>query len=132
MSFSTFSDIPEDIRRLIVEGIDSVEQLQVLLLMHEQPSRAWLVKDFTAELRSSDCSIQKRLVDLYSRKILRRDLGDEDPHTYVPFSPELEPVIQKLAEFYKQRPNRVIDLIYSQPHEALRAFADAFKIKKDR
>jgi hypothetical protein len=132
MPSSRADDIPEDVRCLIIDSIDSVEQLQVLLLLLEQPKRVWLVPDITAELRSSDGSIEKRLSDLYGRRILRREPGDELRHTYLPFSPEIDPVIRRLAEVYRQRPNRVIDLIYSRPNEALRAFADAFKIKKDR
>jgi hypothetical protein len=132
MPSSTQDDIPEDVRRLIDEGIDSVELLQVLLLLFEHPEREWRVSDLTAELRSSDNSIEKRLSDLYARKILRNDGSDRAKHRFVPYSPELGPVVQRLSDVYKLRPYRVIDLIYSRPNDALRAFADAFKIKKDR
>ena len=127
----TTDDIPEHVRRFITEYIDSVEQLRVLLLLFENPDRRWSVGQITRELRSSDGSITKRIEDLHERGLLARDPAEPDLHTFEHVQEDLRATVRDLAEANASRPYRVIELIYARPNEALRAFADAFKIKKD-
>lgn len=121
--------IPESVERLILESIDSVELLRVLMLLFDQPERAWTVAEINRELRSSESSIAKRLSDLYSRRLLKRP--ETESHCYVPYSEETAQAVRALAECHRLMPYRVIELIYSRPTDALRAFAAAFKIKKE-
>jgi hypothetical protein len=41
-------------------------------------------------------------------------------------------LVSSLAESKRRRPDRGIELIYSKPDQSLRAFADAFKLKRDK
>ncbi len=86
-------DIPEKVLHFINERIDSVELLQVLLLLHSNPARIWTISDITSELRSANSSIIKRLEDLYSRKVLVRELAEKDQHRFSPSSDEVKSVI---------------------------------------
>lgn len=131
-SSDPFDDVPESVRQFVLSTIDSVELLRVLLLLFEAPSRRWSAADITRELRSSDSSIDKRLHDLYDRRVLSPEANRDAVHQYIPYSGESHAAVEKLVDFHRHRPYRLIDLIYSKPNEALRAFADAFKIKKDR
>jgi hypothetical protein len=124
-------DAPTNVQRFVADCIDSVEQLRVLLLLFSDRQRPWTVAEITRELRSVESSIEKRLNDLYGRKVLLRE-SDPAKHRFVPFSPEIEATIAELAKLHEVRPYRVIEMIYSRPSEALRQFADAFKIKKDK
>jgi hypothetical protein len=122
-------EIPEDVLRFLESCIDSVEQLQILLLLHSEPERSWTSAQISRELRSTDTSIEKRVEGLYVRDVLRRPPEKGDPIRFRPGTPELAKVIQRLSEQNQKRPYRVIDAIYSHPRKALKAFADAFKFK---
>lgn len=124
-------DLPENILKFLNTYIDSIEQLRILLLLHSFPDRVWTTAEITAELRSTDTSVVKRLDDLYSRKVLSRVPDSMNRHQFNPISVDLKKVIGELAVQNQLRPYRVIEAIYSQPSKALQQFADAFKLKGD-
>ncbi len=124
-------EIPARVVRFLETCIDSIEQLRVLLLLHSCPSREWTVTEMTAELRSSEASIAKRLDDLYQRKVLDRPVDPAARHRFNPITTELRDVIAELAHENEVRPYRLIDAIYSKPDKGLQEFADAFKIRGD-
>jgi hypothetical protein len=51
---------------------------------------------------------------------------------YAPRSAELDAAVQGLAREYALRRVTVIGLIFSNPVDKIRSFADAFRIRKDR
>jgi hypothetical protein len=120
-------EITEHIMDFLSEYIDSVEQLQVLLLLHSSPKRIWTLPEISAELRSSINSIEKRLEDLYSRRVLTKIPELKEAHTFHPASEDIRAVVEEIAEQNRIRSYRLIEAIYSRPSKALRAFADAFK-----
>lgn len=123
--------IPESLRRFILLHIDSVELLNVLLLLHSRPDQSFTLQEIEQEIRSSLIAIQKRLDDLYARKILNTVEGNTDLHRYLPKNDEIAASIDELATYYQTYSNRIIELIFSRQSEALRSFADAFRIKKE-
>jgi hypothetical protein len=123
--------IPDSLRRFILLNIDSVELLNVLLLLHQHPSQSFTLQEIEKSIRSSLTAIQKRLDDLYARKILDPIPGKSDQHRYLPHTDEIALLIDALATHYQTYSNRIIELIFSRQNEALRSFADAFRIKKD-
>lgn len=124
-----FSDLPAELVEFISTSIDSVEQVHVLLALHANPSREWTVAELTHELRSVESSISRRLVDLYGKNVLARPASAAV--RFLPGNPKAEAAISLLAKTYRERPARVIELIYSKPPQAIQAFADAFKFRKD-
>lgn len=125
-----FDDLPKPLVDFVTASIDSVEQVHVLLSLHANPERSWTVAELTRELRSADVSIERRIEDLRLRNVLARG---EAPGT-VSFKPASEVArncIELLAKAYRERPTRVIELIYSKPPLAVQAFADAFRFRKD-
>lgn len=121
-------ELPREVSDFIISFIDSVEQLNVLLLL-QSGGRKWSVTEITAELRSTENSIDRRLGDLYDRQVLL-PMNVPGEHEFKVFD-HLRSPIALLQTVYRERPLRVIELIYSQPPMALRAFADAFRIRKD-
>ncbi len=123
--------VPESVRSFILQYVDSVELLQVLLLLHRKPEKAWTLEEVEHEIRSSQSAIQKRLNDLYSRKVLQKEEGDS-LHRFKPYSAEIAAEISAVADFNQTHGSRVIELIYSRQNETLMNFANAFKVKKDK
>ncbi|HEX5752662.1 MAG TPA: hypothetical protein VFZ09_41040 [Archangium sp.] len=124
-------DLPEAVRRLIAEHIDSVEQLEILLLLHQHPERSWTAESVARELRISPLSAGDRLKDMARAAILARVQGSEAEYRYAPESPQMGEAVSGLAAAYSERRVTVINLIFSKPVDKIRTFADAFRLRKD-
>lgn len=126
-----FEDIPSALVEFVHSSVDSVEQVLVLLALQSQPERRFTIAELTKELRSVESSIERRLRDLYAKNVLQPPAKGDSTHCYRPTSEKVAAVIDVLAKAYRERPSRVIELIYSRPPQAIQAFADAFKFRKD-
>lgn len=116
-------------RRLIADSIDSVEQLEILLLLLQHPERTWGAESVARELRISPLSAGDRLEDLTRDALLARVGGGEE-YRYAPGSAELDEAVRGLATAYTERRVTVINLIFSKPVDKIRTFADAFRLRK--
>jgi hypothetical protein len=123
--------ISEEVRAFIAEHIQSVEQLEVLLLLHADPTKEWSAEAVSQEIRSDPVSVAHRLTDLYSRGLLTVKEGFRLLYRYSPHTKQMERTVTALAQAYTLHRIKVIDLIYSGPRNKLLLFADAFKLKKD-
>lgn len=127
----TSEDLSENLRQFIQGCLDSVEQLRVLLLLYSQPDRTWTTAEITAEMRSVESSIGKRLEGLYTRRVLNRATGT-GTHQFLPARPEITALVRELADENQLRPYRVIDAIYARPSQSIQDLADAFKLRGDK
>jgi hypothetical protein len=128
-------DLPIEIQTFVVDHLDSIEQVEVLLLLRERRERAWTPSELSRELRSAPESVAKRLRGLLDKKLVtlysEKGPGGELLYSYQPPSEKADHLVGELAEQYRTRRFSVINLILSKPADAIRTFADAFKIKKD-
>jgi hypothetical protein len=124
-------DLPEAVRRLIADHIDSVEQLEILLLLFQHPERSWTAESVARELRVSPMSAGDRLKDMARAAIFSKVQGAEGEYRYAPESPQLAEAVAGLAAAYSERRVTVINLIFSKPVDKIRTFADAFRLRRD-
>jgi hypothetical protein len=122
------SGIPEGVRRFLLQCIDSVEQLEVLLHLHRRPEEPWTAESIAQALYSNPASIADRLAGLYSDGLLT--LTSSSAYRYQPKTAELDEIVSQLAETYQQRRVAVITVIASKPMENVRAFSEAFRLRK--
>jgi hypothetical protein len=123
------SGLPEDVHRFIFSSIESVEQLEVLLLMHGTPQTSWTPEAIARELYSTPSSIRGRL-DALVRRELVATAGAPATFHYSPAAHSVRSTIDSLADCYRHRRVAVITLIASKPLENVRAFSDAFRLRK--
>ncbi len=123
---------PEDVRQFIVENINSVEQLEVLLLLREHRDEFWAPEGVGKALCTAPAAALLRLTDLRGCRLVAPKEGGEQLYRYEPGTPERDALVGRLAAAYKERRVSVINLIYSKPHSHVQAFADAFKLRKDK
>jgi hypothetical protein len=123
-------EFPADVGRFITDHLDSVAQLEVLLLLRGDPARGWSTEDVSAALRMTTDMAREQLKVLADRGVLAR-LPDGVSHSYAPATPELRGLIDKLATVYDERRVTVITMIYSKPVDKVRTFADAFRLRKE-
>jgi hypothetical protein len=125
------NDLPEDVRQFIADHIESVEQLEILLLLHQHGGRVWTAESVARELRIAPLSAGERLDELARASILSRIQGSATEYRYAPGSASLQAAVSGLATAYSERRVTVINFIFSKPVDKIRTFADAFRLRKD-
>jgi hypothetical protein len=128
----TNQGLSEDVKKFIADHINSLAQLEMLLLLHSRPEKAWTAQAVSQELRLSPASAAMHLADLERRGLLTVSEAAEPLYRYWPQRPDFEPTVDRLAKLYPDYRFTVINLIFSKPPDKIKAFADAFKLKEDK
>ena len=121
-------DIPQDVVRFLAEHIDSVVQLEVLLLVQSRSTMAWQAQDVATQLRISPDWTEAAMAKLAGAGILAVESAR---YRYAPRTPELLKTIESLSAAYEDRRVSVISLIFSKPPDPIRQFTDAFRFRKE-
>ena len=124
-------DFPADLKRFVESHINSVAQLEVLLLLRDNSDKTWTPEDAAKALYTAADVVAGQLAELHTRGLLALLHNPGPAYRYLPSNPELEQLATRLADFYRERRVSVITLIYSQPLDKVRTFADAFRLRKE-
>lgn len=126
------SELSAQVQELIVERIGSVVQLEVLLLLHARPERAWTADDVATNLRIDPNWAEAQLAELSGHGLLARgEPAAARTYQYAPASAAMGGTVDELSKAYAGMRVSVISLIYSKPSDTLKTFADAFRIRKE-
>lgn len=120
--------IPDEVKAFVLEHIDSIEQLEILLVLFRQPQREFTPEEVCAELRISAQSCTDRLRDLHGRGLIERS---DDGRYQFGSDPARNRRVWALSQAYLERRVAMINLIFSKPTEKIRTFANAFKFRKE-
>lgn len=129
MSESGFSD---ELDKFIATEINSLEQLEILLLLSGNPHKWWTAQGVYEVIKSSPQSVQERLNEMQERGILRKETDSEVRYQFGPTEGTIWRTINELREAYKERSVKVVQAIYSKPPDAVQEFAKAFRVRKDK
>ena len=122
--------LPDDVIRFLDEHIDSVEQLEVLLLLHRAGDSAWTAEMVAAALYTQPASAARRLASLCDHGLLDEVAGHPAAYRYVADAADQGELISTLADTYRERRVAVVTAIASKPMENVRAFSDAFRLRR--
>jgi hypothetical protein len=120
--------VPDDLRSFILEHIDSVAQLEALLLLRREAEREWDAASTAKRLYVSDTVAAEILFRLRADGLLS---SRGSSYRYAPASPELAALVGRLAEIYSRALIPVTNIVHNNPLR-LRKFADAFRFRKDK
>lgn len=127
------SDLPDDIRRFIASNISSVAQLEVLLLLRENREREWTAVDLGRALYMATSGMTDQLNDLASKRLAQVKHAADPLFRYGPKpGDEMDAMVDRLGNLYRERRVAVVSLIYSEPLDKARNFADAFRFRQDK
>jgi len=132
---SNTDDLPEDVRALLTEHIESYEQLEVLLLLRRERYEEWTVEGLAARLHVREELIRSALDGLKAGGLVAISTAPAPRFAYRPTSSGLDAAAGRLDREYAERPIRIIQLMSANAIErvrtaALHTFADAFVLKK--
>lgn len=120
-----------DVDRFLLEYIDTVPHLEALLLLWNSRPKEWLAEDMASSLYLAPEAAKSILDDLVRRGLAAGITGATERFRYEP-GPEKDESMAAVEAAYRQELIRITRLIHSKPSAAVRAFARAFRIKKDR
>lgn len=125
------SDIPREVRDLIVRQLHSMEEIEALLLLAAEPA-GLTISEIRDRLRlpPSDLPLPS-LARLTGHRLVRcDDTSGESRYSYAVTDAALRRTVDLLRVAYNERPVTLVRLVYNRPSSA-QSFADAFRIKKD-
>jgi len=122
--------IPEEIKQFLIENIDSIAELEGLLLLRGNPHELWSANSLAQRLYTTQEQIENVLERLKSLGFLA--MKEDDPTTffYKPRSTGLAHTVDQIAEVYSKYLIAVTNLIHAKSEMRIQEFADAFKLRK--
>jgi hypothetical protein len=120
--------IPKEVKDFVFHLVDSVEQLDILLLLHGNAPHVYTNKDISDVLRSNPGSIDTRTQNLLRQGLL---VSSEVGFRFNSENETVQKIVTQLAEIYKVQRYGVLEIIFS-PLKKSRDFADAFKISNPK
>jgi hypothetical protein len=121
-------EIPIEIAEFLKKHIDSVMQLEVLLLVRTRADKDWLASDVASELRIDQAWTETTLAKFANAGILERSGSS---YRFTSAVPEMQQRLAEVARLYDQRRVTIISMIFSEPADPIRQFTDAFRFRKE-
>jgi hypothetical protein len=118
-----------ELEQFIAQHIESLAQLETLLLMWQDPARRWDCAELSRVLYITPDMCGGLVADLERRGFVRR--GEDSRYQYQPADPELHRFLKQLATIYQERRVAVITQIYSRPMKKVQTFADSFRLRRE-
>lgn len=123
----------EEIYRFILNQIDSVPQMEALLLVWESRPKKWAENEIAERLYIGIDAVRNIMQELVRRRLLAADTQQSvKQYFYESKSEDLDSLIEAVAATYRHDLVRVSTFIHTKASSAVRDFAKAFKFTKER
>ena len=125
------SDLPREVRDLVVRQLHSMEEIDVLLLLAGEAMPLSLA-EIRERLRlpASELPMASIARLISARLIACDDKSGVSRYSYVASDPKVRRAVELLRVAYNERPVSLVRLVYNRP-SAAQSFADAFRLQKD-
>ena len=121
--------MPASVREFVARHIESVAQLEVLLLLRAAPEKGWTA----AEVASALVIQPESVAAGWLQDLAARGLAREQGHSYRYHPPEdLRRTLDELAESYAKYRVTLVSLIFAKPSDRITTLSDAFRIRRER
>lgn len=124
--------IQDEVAQFIIENIDSIAQLEALLLLRRNRETGWSVPTLASWLYIDEKQTIDLLTALCQRGFAEQREGEPSLYQYQPSSNELRQKVDQVAEIYSKHLIAVTHLVHSKPKFRIQEFADAFNFRKDK
>ena len=122
-------DIPNAVGHLIAERIDSIPELEAVLLFRENSARGWSAEEAGRRLYVSTTVARYILEQLSARGFVIQE-GDE--YRYHPETADLAYAVDQLATAYSRHLVAITQVVHAKPSQSVRDFANAFRLRKPK
>ena len=127
------ANLSDELRRFI-NTIASIPHLEIMLLLQQNPNKAWSVTAVAQRMYVGEAQATTMLTDLHEAGICKPVTSEANEFIYSPAFDELGQVVDQLAEYYPRNLIQVTNMIHARSASGQRVqmFADAFKFLKDK
>ena len=125
-------DIPARVLQFLAERIDTVPQLEALLLLWENPQRLWSEDEVAARIYVDRAVAATILQALQRQQLVTNEAEPVPRYRYNPQWDASGEVMAEVAAAYRRHLVQLATFIHSRASTAVREFARAFDFKKDR
>jgi predicted transcriptional regulator len=124
--------IPANVLQFIAERIDTVPQLEALLLLWENAQRSWAEDEVAGRIYVSRAAATQILQSLQRQNLVTSESAQSTRYQYNPQWDPTGQVMPEVAAAYSRHLVQLATFIHSRASTAVREFARAFDLKKDR
>jgi DNA-binding IclR family transcriptional regulator len=114
---------------IVSNSFRSVWPLELLLLLRQEPQRAWRIGALVQDLRGSVSAVSEALAALRNLGLVSID--PQGSYHFEAASADLEELARELSDLYNRKPRAVMRAILAAPNSQIQTFADAFRLRKD-
>jgi hypothetical protein len=125
-------NIPAEVSQFIFDKIDSVAQLEALLLCRANANTRWSVDAIAKRLYITEEQAANAAQGLLTEGLLKATETEPLQYHYEPRSHELANLVNQVAETYAKQLVPVTNLIHGKAKAKVQQFADAFRLRKDQ
>ncbi len=117
--------LESDLVAFIEGAFPSVWALETLMLLRAEPGKPWTAQRLVAELRASGPLVDDCLARLIQVGLV---VGADEAFRYAPANARLQALCDALDAAYRERPVAVTNAIATRRPDALKGFADSFRL----
>jgi hypothetical protein len=121
----------QQVDRFIVDEIDSVPQLEALLLFWKNRPQVWSCESMAKSLYVSPDVSRDILAGLAQRHLITPVEGSRGEFALNADSEEKERLLASRDAIYRRELVRISNMIHTKASRGVRDFADAFRLKKE-
>lgn len=122
--------IPDEVRVFLLQHIDSIAQLEALLLLRADAACTWSAEMMAKRLYITVEETAAVLEHLAAHGFAVTPPDLPDRYHYHPVSSDAAHMVDRVADLYAKYLIPVTHLIHSKPRSRVQEFADAFKLRK--
>jgi len=120
------------VEEFILEKIDTVPQIEALLLIWNKRPKAWSVQEMANALYVSPEVTRAVLQDLVEKELISREPQQSGQYVYRTKPPEREDLMSLLDRTYRHELIRISKLIHAKAPSAVEQFARAFRFTREK
>lgn len=124
--------IPDNVLRFVSERIDTVPQMEALLLLWENQTRAWDEDEIGTRIYVTPDAAAEIMRTLQRRQLILAEGANPLRYRYNPVWDRTGDLMAQVATEYRRHLVAMATLIHSKAPSSVREFARAFDLKKER
>jgi len=121
--------LPGDVDIFLRKHIDSIEGLELMLMLQQSSETDFGQEDCAERLGISTSTAKRQLELLTTGGLLTHSAAG---YRFAPKTDELRKQVQRLIEVYGERRIDVVNTIIGRSLDRIREFADAFRLRKEK
>ena len=126
----TQPELPYEVRALLLRALPSMVHVEALLLLSKSPSESFQPHAVADRIGATPDTTAAALADLVTAKLAEQRPGSA-PAEFRLAATDVSTAnaVASLQEMYDRRPVTLVKAVYDRPPNAVKAFADAFRVR---